>query len=183
MPFENVVAMLEALKDVSLIQYQDYVRRIIIGNWKSLMAFTLISAMGGLLFGYDWVVIGGAKPFYEPFFGITGNPGLQGWAMSCALTGCLGGSSSVRMAERQVWEKEITDSISRIIYCCIAWNRSCRNFYSICTFQDIGRNWNRSCLESFPHVYCRNNPSKCKRKICFNKPAYNCDRNTCSTDY
>jgi len=48
--------------------------------------------MGGLLFGYDWVVIGGAKPFYEPFFGITDNPALQGWAMSCALTGCLAGA-------------------------------------------------------------------------------------------
>lgn len=48
--------------------------------------------MGGLLFGYDWVVIGGAKPFYEPFFGITGSPGLQGWAMSCALIGCLAGA-------------------------------------------------------------------------------------------
>lgn len=48
--------------------------------------------MGGLLFGYDWVVIGGAKPFYEPYFGITGNPALQGWVMSCALTGCLAGA-------------------------------------------------------------------------------------------
>jgi SP family sugar porter-like MFS transporter len=48
--------------------------------------------MGGLLFGYDWVVIGGAKPFYEPFFGITNNPSLQGWAMSCALAGCLSGA-------------------------------------------------------------------------------------------
>ncbi len=48
--------------------------------------------MGGLLFGYDWVVIGGAKPFYEPFFGITGNPAMQGWAMSCALLGCLAGA-------------------------------------------------------------------------------------------
>jgi len=61
-------------------------------NWNYLLSICLISAMGGLLFGYDWVVIGGAKPFYEPFFGITDNPALQGWAMSCALTGCLAGA-------------------------------------------------------------------------------------------
>lgn len=48
--------------------------------------------MGGLLFGYDWVVIGGAKPFYEPYFNITNNAFLQGWAMSCALAGCLAGA-------------------------------------------------------------------------------------------
>lgn len=48
--------------------------------------------MGGLLFGYDWVVIGGAKPFYEPFFDICNSPGLQGWAMSSALVGCLAGA-------------------------------------------------------------------------------------------
>ena len=52
---------------------------------------TLVSAMGGLLFGYDWVVIGGAKPFYEKFFGLT-TPSEIGWAMSSALVGCLLGS-------------------------------------------------------------------------------------------
>lgn len=61
-------------------------------NWKYLISISLISALGGLLFGYDWVVIGGAKPFYEPFFGIAGNTVLQGWAMSCALAGCLAGA-------------------------------------------------------------------------------------------
>jgi SP family arabinose:H+ symporter-like MFS transporter len=61
-------------------------------NWNYLISISLVSAMGGLLFGYDWVVIGGAKPFYEPFFGITGHAFMQGWAMSCALTGCLGGA-------------------------------------------------------------------------------------------
>jgi SP family arabinose:H+ symporter-like MFS transporter len=61
-------------------------------NWKYLISISLVSAMGGLLFGYDWVVIGGAKPFYEPFFNITGNAFLQGWAMSCALIGCLAGA-------------------------------------------------------------------------------------------
>jgi SP family arabinose:H+ symporter-like MFS transporter len=62
-------------------------------NWKYLLSISLVSAMGGLLFGYDWVVIGGAKPFYEPFFGITNSAALQGWAMSSALIGCLAGAA------------------------------------------------------------------------------------------
>ena len=52
----------------------------------------MVSAMGGLLFGYDWVVIGGAKPFYEVYFGIADSPGQQGLAMSIALAGCLVGA-------------------------------------------------------------------------------------------
>ncbi len=48
--------------------------------------------MGGFLFGYDWVVIGGAKPFYELFFGISKIAGMQGWAMSSALVGCIAGA-------------------------------------------------------------------------------------------
>lgn len=54
----------------------------------------LVSAMGGLLFGYDWVVIGGAKPFYEAYFGIAGNPAQQAWAMSSAILGCLLGATT-----------------------------------------------------------------------------------------
>ena len=57
-----------------------------------LARITFVSAMGGLLFGYDWVVIGGAKPFYEVFFKITNFPTMQGWAMSAALVGCLLGA-------------------------------------------------------------------------------------------
>ena len=52
----------------------------------------LVSAMGGLLFGYDWVVIGGAKPFYELYFAISDSPLLQGVAMTTALIGCLAGA-------------------------------------------------------------------------------------------
>jgi MFS transporter, SP family, xylose:H+ symportor len=50
-----------------------------------------VAALGGLLFGYDWVVIGGAKPFYESYFGLHSET-LIGWANSCALLGCLLGS-------------------------------------------------------------------------------------------
>lgn len=60
---------------------------------KSFLYFICsVSAMGGLLFGYDWVVIGGAKPFYEEFFQIANDPVMQGVAMSTALVGCLIGA-------------------------------------------------------------------------------------------
>lgn len=60
---------------------------------KSFLYFIcMVSAMGGLLFGYDWVVIGGAKPFYELYFGITDDPVMQGVAMTTALVGCLVGA-------------------------------------------------------------------------------------------
>lgn len=63
-------------------------------NFRYIWGITLVSAMGGLLFGYDWVVIGGAKPFYERFFDIANSPYLQGWAMSSALLGCIAGAMS-----------------------------------------------------------------------------------------
>ncbi len=61
-------------------------------NRSFLYFICMVSAMGGLLFGYDWVVIGGAKPFYELFFGISESPVLQGVAMTTALIGCLIGA-------------------------------------------------------------------------------------------
>jgi sugar porter (SP) family MFS transporter len=59
-----------------------------------LWAICLVAAMGGLLFGYDWVVIGGAKPFYEVYFDIAHSPFHQGFAMSGALLGCLVGAAA-----------------------------------------------------------------------------------------
>lgn len=53
---------------------------------------SFVAALGGLLFGYDWVVVGGAKPFYEPYFRLTTQE-MIGWANSCALLGCLLGSA------------------------------------------------------------------------------------------
>jgi sugar porter (SP) family MFS transporter len=54
-------------------------------------AVAFVAAMGGLLFGYDWVVIGGAKPFFEAYFGIQ-SPAFSGLINSCALLGCLAGA-------------------------------------------------------------------------------------------
>lgn len=62
-------------------------------NKKFVYFICLVAAMGGLLFGYDWVVIGGAKPFYEVYFGIADSPTMQGLAMSVALIGCMIGAT------------------------------------------------------------------------------------------
>src|ERR1700716_3911761 len=52
---------------------------------------SIVAAMGGLLFGWDWVVIGGAKPFFQRYFELTSAAQI-GWANSCALIGCLFGA-------------------------------------------------------------------------------------------
>jgi sugar porter (SP) family MFS transporter len=61
-------------------------------NLKYVWTISLVAAMGGLLFGYDWVVIGGAKPFFERYFQLTTNEFASGWANSCALIGCFFGA-------------------------------------------------------------------------------------------
>src|SRR5438445_4778660 len=52
---------------------------------------SIVAAMGGLLFGWDWVVIGGAKPVFQRYFQLTSEAQI-GWANSCALLGCLIGA-------------------------------------------------------------------------------------------
>ncbi len=56
-----------------------------------LWGISLVAALGGLLFGYDWVVISGADLFYEKYFHLV-SAGEIGWAKGCALVGCLLGA-------------------------------------------------------------------------------------------
>lgn len=71
-----------------------------------LWCIAFVAALGGLLFGYDWVVIGGARPFYESYFHLNAEWQI-GWANSCALVGCfigslIAGSSSDRLGRKKV---------------------------------------------------------------------------------
>jgi SP family sugar porter-like MFS transporter len=67
----------------------------------------LVSAMGGLLFGYDWVVIGGAKPFYELYFGIADSVSDQGLAMTIALIGCMIGACTCGWLADKIGRKRL----------------------------------------------------------------------------
>lgn len=60
-------------------------------NLKYIWMVTFVAALGGFLFGYDFVVIGGAKPFYEPYFNLI-SATQKGWGTSSALVGCVIGT-------------------------------------------------------------------------------------------
>src|SRR5450759_1808070 len=75
-------------------------------NARYVWMISAVAALGGLLFGYDWVVIGGAKPFYERCFQLTSQH-LVGWANSCALLGCLLGSVAAGALSERLGRKKL----------------------------------------------------------------------------
>jgi len=60
-------------------------------NGAYVWLIAIVAAMGGLLFGYDWIVISGTDLFYEAHFHLTSSLEV-GWAKSSALLGCLIGA-------------------------------------------------------------------------------------------
>src|SRR5574344_2004150 len=84
-------------------------------NQRFVYFICLVSAMGGLLFGYDWVVIGGAKPFYELYFGIDQSPSQQGLAMTIALVGCMIGACACGWLADRIGRKCLL-TVSAIVF-------------------------------------------------------------------
>jgi len=61
-------------------------------NTAALVVSTLVSSLGGFLFGYDNIVISGAIGHLSKYFQL--EPLAIGWAAGCALIGCLLGSAT-----------------------------------------------------------------------------------------
>ena len=122
-------------------------------NTGYVMFLALVSAMGGLLFGYDWVVIGGAKPFYERYFDITSSATFQGFAMSSALFGCIIGAAYQEILRINTEER----------YLC-SFQPSCLSSHRLVQvllihlllydIQDNGRNRNWNSLKCITCLYC-----------------------------
>ncbi|MCF7956177.1 MAG: sugar porter family MFS transporter, partial [Phycisphaerae bacterium] len=83
-------------------------------NMRYLLGVSLVSALGGLLFGYDLVVIGGAKEFYELVYDLSG-PAIKGWAVSSCIVGCIIGSMGVGKPADMFGRKKML-SISAVLF-------------------------------------------------------------------
>jgi SP family arabinose:H+ symporter-like MFS transporter len=67
-------------------------------NVRQLLLYSMVAALGGLLFGFDIAIITGAGPFLTEAFGLTSLQ--EGWAYSSLLFGCiLGAAFAGRMTD------------------------------------------------------------------------------------
>ena len=98
----------------------------------------LVSAMGGLLFGYDWVVIGGAKPFYEIYFGIAGSSMMQAIAMSIALLGCLVGAMTAGLLADRYGRKRLLLGAAFVFFISSLATGTSDNFISFVIARFVG---------------------------------------------
>ena len=59
-------------------------------NKTYLILITIVSALGGLLFGYDTGVINGSQYYFSQYFDL--DAGMKGWVVGSALIGCFFGA-------------------------------------------------------------------------------------------
>jgi sugar porter (SP) family MFS transporter len=115
-----------------------------------------VAAMGGLLFGWDWVVVGGAKPFFERFFdlpaiaqsldhywflsklGLGTSAGVSGFTNSCALIGCLFGSLAAGVLSDKLGRKRLLILAAVIFAVTSLGNALAQNFSVFIAWRMLG---------------------------------------------
>ena len=108
-------------------------------NMKFIWLICFVAAMGGLLFGYDWIVVAGAKPFFEPFFNITNDtPFMRGWAMSSALAGCILGAIISGMLTDRFGRKRLLIISGLMFTASAVWTALSSNFLTYSSARIIG---------------------------------------------
>jgi MFS transporter, SP family, xylose:H+ symportor len=101
------------------------------------LLYALVAAMGGLLFGYDWVVIGGAKPFLEEHFRLA-TQAQVGWANSCALVGCLLGSLATGALSGRLGRKRLLSASALLFAASSILTGAAASFTAFVTWRILG---------------------------------------------
>ena len=90
---------------------------------KVLIQCTIASALGGLLFGYDTVIINGAMLDLVKYFHLT--PAIQGWTVSSALVGCILGTILIGKPGDIFGSQRLLAASCSIVSGLRNWMRSC----------------------------------------------------------
>lgn len=90
---------------------------------KVLLKCTFAAALGGLLFGYDTVIINGAMTDLVKYFHLS--PTLQGWTVSSALVGCILGTILISKPGDKYGAKLVLEILAIMFFassvgCCFA---------------------------------------------------------------
>ena len=80
-------------------------------NARYVWMISAVAAMGGLLFGYDWVVIGGAKPFYEQMLSTHQRTAESAGPTVARCWDACSGRSLPAAAERPIRPQETADPV------------------------------------------------------------------------
>ena len=75
------------------------------GSVAYVVFLSLVASLGGLLFGYDTAVVSGAVGPLTERFGLS--PAMTGWAVSCALAGCMVGVAAAGAASDRFGRKKV----------------------------------------------------------------------------
>ena len=155
-------------------------------NLGYIWTISLVAALGGLLFGYDWVVIGGAKPFFEPYFGIHWQRRWtvsSGWANSCALVGCLFGAMAGRRLSDRFGRKWLLTVSAMIFVVTSIGNALAANFVCFRRLADPGRHGHRSGIEPLAHVYLGNCARRNARPVGLHQSTHDRHRHASRPDH
>lgn len=94
-------------------------------NKKFLFLITIVSALGGLLLGYDTGVINGSQYYFSQYFTLT--PTLKGWVVGSALIGCFVGAIIAGPLSKGIGRKHSL-IISAILFTLSAWGSGLPDF-------------------------------------------------------
>lgn len=103
---------------------------------KTLLTSAVIASLGGLLFGFDTVVISGAEQTIESLWGLTS--GMHGLAMSAALWGTVLGSLAGAYPTDRFGRKKTLLSIGLLYFVSAVWSALAGDVYSFMIARFLG---------------------------------------------
>ena len=90
-----------------------------------LYLITIVTALGGLLFGYDTGVINGTQFYFSKYFDL--DPAMKGWIVGSALVGCFFGAIVAGPMSKFIGRK-YSLIISAILFSISAWGSGLPEF-------------------------------------------------------